>query len=383
MRLPYPVYSSDSHVIEPPDLWTSRMDARWRGLAPRVVSLEDTDIWVVDSDIRLAVVGIQDQAGFRFEGPGKISKKSRMDQLQHGEAGWTPELYMAGLREDGVSGALLYPSTAVQAYRCIEGPLLAALAHTYNDWILEFCAADPGRLKAVAMITVDDPAGGVAEMYRMAGNGAAALMLPVFPRYPTTYDQPEYAPVWAAAADIGLPIVFHLGSNQRGRHGEPPLDLIVHATKDVHIQRSIGILVLSGLFGRYPRLRVGAIEFGASWAGPLMHRLDTLYARHHRLLDYRFPAGESPSDHFRRGVFLGFQDDRACIPIRHVLGVGNLQWGNDFPHAESTYPRSHEFLAAHFAHVPREEAAAIAGGNAVAMYGFAAARPADLSPAGA
>ncbi|HEU5107659.1 MAG TPA: amidohydrolase family protein [Micromonosporaceae bacterium] len=371
MRLPYPVYSSDSHVIEPADLWTTRMDARWRDLAPRVVALEDTDIWVVDRDIRLAVVGIQDQAGFRFEGPGKISKKARMDALRHGAAGWTPDLYMEGLAEDGVSGALLYPSTAVQAYRCVEGPLLAALARTYNDWIVEFCAADPQRLKAVAMITVDDPVDGVAEMHRMAGLGAAALMLPVFPKYPTTYDQPEYEPVWAAAADIGLPIVFHLGSNQRGRHGEPPLDLIVHATKDVHIQRSVGILVLSGLFGRYPRLRVGAIEFGASWAAPLMRRLDTLYARHHRLLDYRFPDGESPSDQFRRAVFLGFQDDRACIPIRHHLGVENLQWGNDFPHAESTYPRSHEFLAAHFAGVPDDEAAAIAGGNAIAMYGFA------------
>jgi predicted TIM-barrel fold metal-dependent hydrolase len=372
MRLPYPVYSSDSHVIEPPDLWTSRMDGQWRDRAPRVVSLEDTDIWVVDRDVRLAVVGIQDQAGLRFQGPGRISKKSRMDALQHGEAGWTPSLYMAGLREDGVAGALLYPSTAVQAYRCIEGPLLAALARTYNDWIIEFCSADPGRLKAAAMISVDDPAEGVAEMYRMAGKGAAALMLPVFPRYPTTYDQPGYEPVWAAAADIGLPVVFHLGTNQRARHGEPPLDLIVHATKDVHIQRSIALLVLCGLFGRYPRLRVGAIEFGASWAGPVMQRLDALHTRHHRLLSYRFPDGEKPSDHFRRGVFLGFQDDRACIPMRDVLGVPNLQWGNDFPHAESTYPRSHEFLAAHFADIPADEAAAISGGNAIGMYGFTA-----------
>jgi len=370
VRLPYPVYSSDSHVIEPPDLWTSRMDANWRDRAPRIVALADTDIWVVDRDTRLAVVGIQDQAGFRFEGPGRISKKARMNALAHGEAGWTPSLYVEGLDADGVSGALLYPSTAIQAYRCVEGPLLAALARTYNDWIIEFCSADPGRLRAVAMIAVDDPAVAVAEMTRMAGLGAAALLLPVFPRYPTTYDQPQYAPVWAAAADIGLPVVFHLGSNQRARHGEPPLDLIVHSTKDIHVQRSIGILVLSGLFGRHPRLRVGAIEFGASWAGPLMHRLDAVYARGQRQLDHQLPEGELPSHHFRRNVFLSFQDDRACIPMRHTLGVENLHWGNDYPHAESTYPRSHEFLAAHFDGIPVEEAAAIAGGNAISAYGF-------------
>jgi predicted TIM-barrel fold metal-dependent hydrolase len=346
------------------------MDVQWRERAPRVVALADTDIWVVDRDVRLAVVGIQDQAGLRFEEPGRISKKARMDELQHGEAGWNPSLYMRGLSEDGVSGALLYPSTAIQAYRCVEGPLLAALARTYNDWIIDFCAADPARLRAVAMITVDDPAAGVDEMYRMAGLGAAALMLPVFPRYPTTYDQPEYERIWAAAEEIGLPVVFHLGSNQRAKHGEPPLDLIVHSTKDIHIQRSIGTLVLSGLLGRHPRLRVGAIEFGASWAGPLMRRLDAVYARNHDKLDYTFPDGEQPSDHFRRNVFLSFQDDRACIPMRHMLGVENLHWGNDYPHAESTYPRSHEFLAAHFADIPVEEAAAIAGGNAIGAYGF-------------
>src|SRR5262249_2909463 len=142
MSLPYTVYSSDSHVIEPVDLWTSRMEPRWRDRAPRIEALEDTDIWVVGRDTRLAVVGIQDQAGFRFESPSRISKKSRMNALPRGEAGWTPQLYVRGLEEDGVAGAVLYPSTAVQAYRCVAGPLLAALARAYNDWIIEFCMAD-------------------------------------------------------------------------------------------------------------------------------------------------------------------------------------------------------------------------------------------------
>lgn len=370
MKLPYTVYSSDCHVIEPTDLWTSRMEGYWRDLSPRVVALNDTDIWVVDRDIRLAVVGIQDQAGFRFEDPSRISKNSRMDALPRGEAGWTPELYIQGLQEDGVAGGVLYPSTAVQAYRCIAGPLLAAVARAYNDWIVEFCMADRRRLKAVAMITVDNPAGATSEMYRMAKKGASALMLPIFPEHPKTYDLPEFEPVWAAAAEIGLPIVFHLGTNQRARFREPPLDLIVHATKDVHVQRSISILVLSGIFGRHPTLRVGAIEFGASWAGPLMRRLDCLYERHYHRLLYRFPDGERPSDHFRRNVFLSFQDDRPSVEIRDFLGVENLQWGNDYPHAESTFPRSHESLAAQLTDVPPDEAAAIAGINTARMYGF-------------
>jgi predicted TIM-barrel fold metal-dependent hydrolase len=294
--------------------------------------------------------------------------------LPRGKAGWTPELYMQGLLEDCVAGGVLYPSTAVQAYRCINGSLLAAMAATYNDWIIEFCMAEPGRLKAVAMITVDDLTVATTEMYRMAKKGASALMLPIFPEYPKTYDMPEFDRLWAAAADIGLPVAFHLGTNQRARFKEPPLDLIVHATKDVHVQRSIALLVLSGIFGRYPALRVGAIEFGASWAGPLMIRLDSLYERHRHRLPYRFPNGERPSEHFRRNVFLSFQDDRPCIEMRHTLGVGNLQWGNDYPHAESTFPRSHDLLGAQLADVPADEAAAIAGINTAKMYGFKISR---------
>jgi predicted TIM-barrel fold metal-dependent hydrolase len=370
MRLPFTVYSSDCHIIEPADLWTARMDDKWRHLAPRIEHLDDTDIWVVDKDTRLAVVGIQDQAGFRFDDPNLITKKSRMEDLPRGEAGWTPALYLKGLETDGVSGGVLYPSTAVQAYRSIEGPLLAAVAATYNDWLKDFCSEDPNRLKMVAMIAVDDVEEGVREMQRSAKMGAAALLLPIFPAHPKSWDMPEFAPIWACAADLNLPVVFHLGTNQKAKFQEPPLDLIVHATKDVHVQRSIAILCLSGIFGKHPNLRVGAIEFGASWAGPMLARLDAMAERHREALPWRFPDGEKPSDHFRRNVFLSFQDDIACIAMRKHLGVQNLQWGNDYPHAESTFPRSQEFLAEHFASIPAEEAAAIAGLNTAKMYGF-------------
>jgi hypothetical protein len=109
-------------------------------------------------------------------------------------------------------------------------------------------------------------------------------------------------------------VALHLGTNQKARHKEPPLDLIVHATKDVHVQRSIGVLVMSGLFEQFEHLRVGAVEFGASWAAPLVQRLDELYVQHFDDLTYEFPDGELPSDHFRRNVFLSFQDDPPAVP---------------------------------------------------------------------
>ncbi len=370
-RLPYVVYSSDSHIIEPPDLWTKRIDKEWRELAPRIVSLEDTDIWVVDKDTRFAVVGIQDQAGYRFEDPSKITKKGRMDQLATGSGGWEPDAYCEGLAHDGVAGALVYPSNAVQAFRCIDGPLLYNMAKTYNDWVItEFCAPRKKQLKAAAMITVDDPQLAITEMRRCAKLGAAALMLPTLPVYPKTYDQPEFEPMWAAAEEIGLPLVMHFGSTQRGRDREPPLDLILHATRDVQVQRTLTTLFLSGLFVKHPKLRLGVVEFGASWLPPLMQIIDRLYKENIDALPLRYPDGELPSDHLRRNMFASFQDDQGAIAMRDYLGVENLQWGNDYPHAESTYPKSQEFLERQFVGLSQADAAAIAGINSAKAYGF-------------
>ena len=369
MRLPYTVHSSDCHVIEPPDLWTKRMDKKWEGRQPRIQHLEDTDIWVVDHDTRMAVVGIQDQAGYRFDDEKQISKKARMDELERGSAGWEPDLYLKGMDEDGVYGAVIYPSNITQAFRCIDGELLDASCATYNDWMIdEFCGARPERLKAVAIMNTDSVDVCVKEMFRSAKKGAAALMLPVFPAHPKSYDMMEFDPIWAAAEEIGLPIVFHLGSNKKAKSHEPPLDLIVHSTKDIHVQRSIASIILGGVFARHPKVRLGAIEFGGSWAAPLIGQLDRLGEQFRDKL--KFPEGERPSDHFRRNIFLSFQDDPAAIEMRDIVGVENLQWGNDYPHAEATYPLSHQFLARQLEGVPDDEAAAIAGGNTAKMYNF-------------
>ena len=77
-----------------------------------------------------------------------------------------------------------------------------------------------------------------------------------------------------------------------------------------------------------------------------------------------------PSDYFHRNVFVGFQEDDLGIQLRHIIGIENLQWGSDYPHHESTFPRSQEILEEILVDCTEQEKAAIVGGNAARVYGL-------------
>jgi hypothetical protein len=75
------IISADSHIVEPPDLWTHRIDPRFRDVAPRVASTDDGDVWVLGQGRRFAVVGIQQQAGLRYGNLDQITKRGRYADL--------------------------------------------------------------------------------------------------------------------------------------------------------------------------------------------------------------------------------------------------------------------------------------------------------------
>ena len=75
-----------------------------------------------------------------------------------------------------------------------------------------------------------------------------------------------------------------------------------------------------------------------------------------------------PSDYFHRNVFLTFQEDALGIRDRQIIGVDKLLWGSDYPHFESTFPRSPEILEEILVDCNEEEKAKIAGGNAARLY---------------
>ena len=96
------ILSSDSHVFEPPDLWTTRIDRAFRARAPRMVRIDGADALVVETDQVLSGIGLISNAGARFAAPETISGRARFEDVHRG--GWDPHQHLRDMALDGVAG---------------------------------------------------------------------------------------------------------------------------------------------------------------------------------------------------------------------------------------------------------------------------------------
>ena len=155
----YNVISADSHIVEPPDLYESRIEPKFRTHAPRIErhrtrTGQEYDAWYLDG-VRVGTVGSVIQAGRRFEDPGSIDFLGVWEDVR--KAAYDPAAMLEELEVDGVWGACLQPSQGLFWYRLSDSELLSALCRAYNVWITDFCRAAPGRLKGIGMLNRSRP----------------------------------------------------------------------------------------------------------------------------------------------------------------------------------------------------------------------------------
>ena len=366
------IISSDSHVFEPPDLWTTRIDAAFRERAPRMQRVGDVDQLVVEGTQAIAGIGLISNAGTRFDAPQTISAHGRFEEVHQG--GYDPAQHLKDMQLDGVAGEVLYPSQGLFYFKVADTQLMSAIFRAYNDWLAEFCRTDPARLKGIAMINLDDVQDGIKELQRTARMGFAGAMISEYPLEDRRYDRAEYEPFWAAAQDLDMPLSLHTATRRQGKIrgiGEKTIyDASSRATKVFYPATSMCDMIFSGVFERYPRLKLVIVEFELAWVPHLLATMDYTYRERHEEAFYRFTGDRYPSDFFHRHVLLSFQEDAIGIRLRDVIGVDNMMWGSDYPHSESTFPKSREILEQILAGVAADERAKIVGENAARLYHF-------------
>lgn len=366
------ILSSDSHVFEPPDLWTTRIDSAFRDRAPRMQRIGEVDQLIVEDNQALAGIGLISNAGARFEAPETISAHGRFEDVHKG--GYDPEQHLKDMRIDGIAGEVLYPSQGLFYFKVVDSQLMSAIFRAYNDWLAEFCRTDPSRLKGIAMINLDDVQVGIHELERAAHQGLVGAMITEYPLEHRRYDHPEYEPFWAAAQALDMPLSLHTATRRQGKirgMGDKTIhDASNRSAKVLYPATSMCDMIFSGVFERYPNLKLVIVEFELAWAPHLLSSMDYTYRERHEEAFYRFQDGMRPSDFFHRNVFLSFQEDEVGIRLRDLIGVDNMLWGSDYPHSESTFPRSREILDQILAGIPLAERAKIVGENTARLYHF-------------
>jgi len=364
--------SSDSHIVEPPDLWAARIDTKYRDRAPHVVAEHDGDWWIVDG-VRTNSFQGGAQAGKRFESQDLLKPAARFGEVRRGA--YEPDEFLRENEADGVYGSVIYPTEGLQLFRVPDIDLLSAVFTAYNDWLGEFCRANPRRLKGIALINVEDVPAAIRELERTRRAGLAGAMITVYPPEDRSYDHSGYEPFWAAAQDLDAPLSLHIDTNRptpgvfdENLRNRRPSSL---ANADHWVRMSLGHVILTGVLERYPRLRIGSAEHELAWAPHFIDRLDYTYTQRARRESWhRFKGAAIPSHFFHRNVFLSFQEDGLGIRDRELIGVDNLMWGSDYPHTESTFPRSRKILERILDHVPAPERRKITSVNAARLYDF-------------
>jgi len=370
------IISSDSHVVEPPNLWEDRMDSKFGSKIPHLRRGDDEDPydWWYYDNIKVGPTGAIAAAGKRFTNPQEIIQAGVFENVRAG--GFIPEEHIKDMDLDGVYGGLIYPSTGLPLFGMQNENLLRAVFAAYNDWLAEFCGAYPNRLKGVAEILLDDSVEeGIKELRRTTRNGLAGAMISSYPRVGESYNHPMYEPFWAVSEELDVPISLHVTTNRPGavqlfKDGKITQTGADRCTHDYFVRQCLGHIVFTGVFERYPNLKLVSVEHELGWIPFFINRMDVTYKERYETAPYRFKGETLPSDFMRNNVYYSFQEDALGIQLRHMIGVDTLMWGSDYPHAESTFPESTRILGEILHDVPQDEKDKIVGANAAKLYKF-------------
>jgi predicted TIM-barrel fold metal-dependent hydrolase len=362
------VVSADSHVTEPADLWCARLDRAHRERAPRVVRDFASDRYLfVAPGIRPFAVA----SGF---GAGKRGDELKRHLHRGYEAarpgGWDPAARLADQDLDGVACEVLYPTHGMKLFALPDAALQRACFRAYNGWVAEFAAHAPSRLVALAVVSLFDVATAVGDVARAAAAGARGVMIWGAPPHGAPpYGDRVYDPFWAAAAAHGLPVSLHSISSG-SPHVAPAsgaASAYVQYLDVIHdVQRSLAEIVCGGVLERFPELIVVSAENDCGWFPHFLFRLDHAYERFGK--DAASPLREHPSAYVRRQVYATFQDDPTGFASSDGFAASNGMWASDYPHVDSTWPRSPESIAETFANVSDDVAARVLHGNATRLY---------------
>jgi predicted TIM-barrel fold metal-dependent hydrolase len=392
MTIP-PLVDVDAHVVEPPDVWSSRLPAKYRDIGPHVeyhptgepklaggtyIEAPGTEgpdaAWWCYEDHRYSVKRLIAAAGYPAD---EISLQGiTFEQMRPGC--WKPADRLDDMQRNGVQAQMCYPNYprfAGQIFLWGKDRELARLCvEAYNDWMVEeWCGGSGGRLLPLCLVPLWDADLAAAEVRRNAARGVRAV---AFTELPTYLDLPSphsgyWDPFFRACAETSTVVCMHIGSGTKTPQASPDApDAVAASIIFGNSAASMADLIYSGVFVRFPSLKVLYAECQIGWIPYLLERLDDVWETHRGWSQSQVHIPRPPSTYYADHVYSCFFKDAVGVRLLDQVGENNVMFETDYPHQDGTWPHSRAAAAEQFGMLPQEQIDKLARGNAIALFGL-------------
>ena len=396
------IVSTDDHVIEPPHLWVDRLPAKFKDRAPRVerkrisgvrmippgiyeLDMDDdgdpADCWIYEDRIvyvhksHVAIPNTAIPGGdiWKFDKSMMDLKPLTYDDMWPGC--YDPKARVQDMLAAGVEGSLAFPTMprfCGQVFlEADDKELGLACVQAYNDWMIEeWCGDSDRHLIPLGLIPLWDPHLAAAEVRRNAARGMRALAfseIPVHLGLPSIHSG-HWDPLFEACNETSTVVCMHIGSSSKMPTTSVDAPIAVTATLTFNnAMASLADYLFSGLFPKYPNLKVAYSEGQIGWLPYVLERADDVWATHDGWMHTRQIVPEPPSTYYEDHVFGCFFRDNHGIASIHEVGINNVTYETDYPHTDTTWPHTQEYVEKVLAGLPDEIVHKILRGNALRM----------------
>jgi len=363
--------SSDGHLVEPDDLWVTRMDQRFRERAPQPKMINGEKTWIIEGALTVSTENAWVKAEQAKHDPA-LDLEGRHKTARPG--GLDPHLRLLDQDMDHIAAEVIYPGYALSLIASPDPEFQREAIKVYNTFLAEFCAVAPRRLIGAGLLPLRGPIQwAIEEAERCARMGLPSVLVPAgAPK--RTFNDPYWQPLWPVLADLNLVVAMHAGGAEvKGfdfsYQSMLPLSLLVDG-KVVMLVRAMTGMLASAVPQEFPRLRFVLVEAGIGWLAVLLRLLDHFWEDHRGWMEPRLH--EPPSFYFHRQFYSTFEDDRPGLLTTELLNTDHLMWGSDYPHSEGTFPHSLEQVTKDFAGIPADLGHKLLRGNAARLYNIGA-----------
>lgn len=365
----YSLFSVDDHIIEPADVWSGRVPAKFRDTAPHVVHDDGREYWVFEGERQLTM-GLNAVAGKPREQWGM--EPARFADMLPGC--YDPHERVKDLRSNGIYASVNFPTLPGFGGRKFvsfqDKALALACVQAWNDFVLdEWCAAAPEVFVPMVITALWDVGLSVAELQRCLDKGAKALC---FVEDPAAIGLPGYhtdywEPLFAAAQEADVPICMHVGSSGTSTINPGTTPMVEIAASFTHTGRCSVNLMASPLPRKFTDIKLVWSEGGIGWLPAALERADRQWQRHKY---WNHMDDTLPSEICHRNMYFCMIEEPWGLTQRDVIGVDKILFESDYPHADTPWPHTQAAVKELFRDVDQETTEKITYKNAEKLFKF-------------